>query len=183
MSENSENLLVEEENTDWDLKALHHPLAQYSEEVKIKAVTTYALTGSVNQVVKATGLRQDLISNWKTRSAWWEDALKKVRKEKQDELDAVLTQTIDEAFEEVRDRIKDGDYLRDAKTGELYRVPMKGKELAVTAAVMFDKRSLIRGDATSISSKKQDPLKEIEDKLTAFAKMSMESREKIVSEQ
>jgi len=176
MSSEDSVVKIVDKKVDWDLRALEGPHTKYSAEIKIKAATVYVLTGSVSQVMKATNLPQQRISDWKTRSAWWDDAVRKIRKEKQDSLDSIMTDTIHSAMDEIVDRIKEGDVVRDTKTGDLVRVPMKGKELAVTAAVLFDKRSLIRGDATSISTKKQEPLKEIEDKLKEFAKLAKEAK-------
>lgn len=47
---------------------------------------------------------------------------------------------------------------------------MKGKELAITLGVMYDKRALIRSQAESITSGNQDDkLKALEDKFNEFA--------------
>ena len=48
---------------------------------------------------------------------------------------------------------------------------MKGKELAVTAGVLFDKRALIRGDYTSrnISSNQERTLDALEKRMQQFA--------------
>ena len=48
---------------------------------------------------------------------------------------------------------------------------MSGKDIALTSATFFDRRALIRGDATSIQ-RKQDPLADIKGKLEAFSKYS-----------
>lgn len=171
VEENKKETLREVEE-DWDMKALNHPSSVYSAEQKMIVVTTFVLTGKTKAAAGAAGVPWDIVRAWKTKSVWWSDAVHKVRKEKQDELDSVMTNTIHDSLDAIRDRIELGDTIRDAKTGELVRIPMKGKELAVTAAVLFDKRSLIRGDATSISSRRADPLKDIEDKLKEFAKIS-----------
>lgn len=90
-----------------------------------------------------------------------------------------MTDAINQAIFQMTDRINNGDYVRDTKTGEIVRVPMKGKELAVSAAVVFDKRSLIRGDATSISSKKIDPLKDIEKNMINWHDKLIEKKERM----
>ena len=174
MSEVAE-LPVEEKELDWDLKALNHPQSKYTADQKVSAATTYVLTGSLKKAATNSGVPHQIVRDWSSKSNWWSDAIAKVRKEKQDELDASMTTTIQLAMNEAVDRIKDGDFVKE-KDGSLSRIPMKGKELAVAMAVMFDKRSLIRGDATSISSKKADPLKDIESKMMEWANKVKEAK-------
>lgn len=54
---------------------------------------------------------------------------------------------------------------------------MKGKELAVTLGVLFDKRALIRGDATShsVSISHDKKMEQLESKFKQFA-MQLEAK-------
>ena len=155
---------------DWDLTLIDDPRSTYTVEQKLRAVETFARNGNMAKTARETGIPRVTLVGWKNKSPWWPECIAKVQKIQQAELDSVMTTTINEAIEAVNDRIALGDVIRDTKTGELVRVPMKGKELAVAAAVLFDKRSLIRGDATSISGKRADPLAEIEKTMMGWAK-------------
>lgn len=143
---------------------------EYPAERKIQACTLYFMNGSMKQTAKELGMGWNTIAGWKNKSPWWEEVTGKLRREKQDELDAMMTNYIHEAQEQAIDRVKNGDFKLMA-SGELKRIPMSGRDLALTSAAFFDKRALIRGDATSIS-RRQDPLKEIQGKLEAFAKFN-----------
>lgn len=165
---------------DWDIKALAHPLSKYTVKEKIEAITLYVLHGNVREVSRRTGVPENRIHKWKSESQWWGVEVDKVRKAKQEELDAVMTSTIHTTLSELNDRVAKGDYQLD-KNGDLIRVPLKAKDLAVTAAIIFDKRSLIRGDATRITTASTNSLQELESKFKEFAK---ELKEKdVVSEQ
>ena len=48
------------------------------------------------------------------------------------------------------DRIRNGDVIRDPKTGELVRVPIKGRDLAIIGGVSFDKLRLAENQPTNI---------------------------------
>lgn len=159
---------------EWDVEALHHPNCKYDKDTKVALVTKYASSGNLKASAAACGVDYAQARSWKTRSQWWGPTIAKVQKIQQAELDAVMTSVIDKAMTEMTDRIENGDTIRDTKTGELVKIPMKGKELAVAAAVIFDKRSLIRGDATSISGKKINPLKNVQEDMLKWAKQVKE---------
>ena len=166
-------------NQDWDLSLLEHPNAKYSAKLKLRLAETYARCGNMKAAAAECGVRYDLALGWKKKAVWWAEAIIKIQKVQQSELDTVMTDAINQAIFQMTDRINNGDYVRDTKTGEIVRVPMKGKELAVSAAVVFDKRSLIRGDATSISSKKIDPLKDIEKNMINWHDKLIEKKERM----
>src|SRR3990167_4937812 len=82
------------------------------------------------------------------KKPWWKELLKEVRAAKQDELDALLTGIIMEASNQLADRVKYGNsVVTDA--GEVVKVPLKATELATAGiGIPYDKRALIRWDAT-----------------------------------
>jgi hypothetical protein len=139
----------------------------YTPEEKVQAATAYFMCGSFKQVQRDIGISWDTVRTWKDSAPWWDEIIHKLRREKQDELDVMMTNYLHEAQHQALDRIKNGDCKLD-KNGEVVRVPMSGRDIALTSVAFFDKRALIRGDATSIS-RRQDPLGDIKDKLEAFA--------------
>ncbi|MBT5219892.1 MAG: hypothetical protein HOM16_10485 [Woeseia sp.] len=61
-----------------------------------------------------------------------------------------FAEIIDESADQTLDRLRNGDVVRDAKTGELVRVPIKGRDVAIVGAVAFDKHRLILNRPTTI---------------------------------
>ena len=59
------------------------------------------------------------------------------------------------------------------------RIPMKGRDLAVTAGVLYDKRALIRGDASgrNVSSNQAKTLEALEKRMQQFATQLKEKTE------
>ena len=166
---------------DYDFMSdMYHPLAQYTPEQKLSAVLAYFETGTTRGASRICGVNQQLISEWKNKSQWWPAAYEKVKKDRQDELDANLTSLIDLAFEEAKDRIMNGDEVID-KNGEIVRRKMGGKELVTSAAIMVDKRAIIRGDPTTISANKNtDPKLLLEQLGEQFTKIAKEHLDKSV---
>ena len=58
-------------------------------------------------------------------------------------------QIIEESADQALDRLQNGDFVRD-KTGELVRVPIRGKDAAIIGAVAFDKLRLAESQPTTI---------------------------------
>lgn len=163
--------LREEEIKDYnfDLDLIGSAQSKHTTEEKINCVALYATCGSMLQVSKYTGVDYDLIRAWKCRAPWWQDTIQKIRLKQQDRLDASMTAIIDSTMKGLADRVEDGEYIQNPKTGEIARVPMKSRDLAILTGIIFDKRALIRGDATSISTTKTDSLKNVEAKMLEFA--------------
>lgn len=121
----------------------HRNQPWYSEEMRIKAACVYAVTGSAAETGRILGIKSTTIRQWKMQP-WWPQVIERIRSEKDDEIDVKMTAIIDETVAQINDRLKDGDYIYDVRTGELKRKPMGGKEIAVVTSIMIDKRNLIR---------------------------------------
>lgn len=119
------------------------------------AVTYYAITGSslkTHELMKQAGVPvpASTIRMWKNTHGWWKTVLSEVRRAKQDELDAKLTAVIMKGVDELNDRVENGNYKYNPKTGEIERVPLTSSELAKDAVgIPIDKRAIMRGDPTS----------------------------------
>ena len=154
----------------WDLKALSR--GKYTAEQKVGIVTSWVTGASLKDAARHFNVPFATVRDWKYQGVWWLDTVDKVRKDHNEDLDTYMTGVMDKATKAVVDRIEYGDYKYDNKTGDTVRVPMAGKDLAVVTAIYTEKRALLRGEATSISITKSDPLRDIENKLKEFAKFS-----------
>jgi hypothetical protein len=145
----------------------------HSEEDRIRVASVYAMTGNALRTSEITGINHATIRQWKTQP-WWPQIIDRVRREHDDELDAKISKVIDKTLKEVEDRLDGGDYHYDIKTGEMVRVPMKGKEVAVVTSIMMDKRDNIRRkEATQQDEMSiKDTLKRIAESFAQLAKAS-----------
>lgn len=166
------------DNNELDLTSLYSSRAKYTADEKLAAVLAYVMTGSVRGVVRLTGLKQQVVSDWKNNSSWWPDAYANVKKQKQEEVDGTLTSIIHAAAGSILDRILHGDEVID-KNGDPVRRKMSGKELAWVMGITFDKRALLRGDPTS-RTEKVDQKALIEELKEDFALMAKKHLDKSV---
>ena len=127
---------------------------KYTPDQRVQAVAAWIITGSSRKVEQYTGIPANTVRWWMRASSWWPVVRDKLRAVYQDSLDSKLTNIIHKSTDQLEDRIDNGNYERDRKTGNMVRVPLDAKELALAGlAIPMDKRALMRGDPTSRSAK------------------------------
>lgn len=165
---------------DIDVEFIDNPNSRYTKETKLRAVSLYLVKATLQEVAKELKIPYQTISNWKLNSPWWEEAFNKLKKERQHELEVLLSTSIHKAVEEINERFKYGDHKLD-KSGDLVRVPINAKDLSLIFSTLYEKRALIRGEATSIKVDSTTTLASLEDKFKQFAVTLKEKQ--VVSQQ
>lgn len=128
---------------------LDYALALVQDERKAEAVATYVSIGTISGTARKLGINKGQLSKWR-RTDWWAQAEFELKQQVSEEMNALMREVIVSAYTEMLDRAQNGDfqYLK----GDLVRIPMKGKDLAVIAGITFDKLQLSLGNPTSISA-------------------------------
>lgn len=159
------------ESFEFDLTDLYHPQARFTPEEKISAAMAYVATGSYTGASRICGLEPRTIRTFKEEGRWWNDVYEACKKAKQEELDAMITGVIHKSIEVLSRNLVDGDAVFHPKTGEVVLMPVGSKHLATIAGILFDKRQLLRGEATSrsVSVSKEDTMKELQSKFQEMA--------------
>ena len=159
-------------------------LSKYSTEDRIQTAVYYTITGSSLQTSKklkelhGLDIKASTIRHWKNTSNWWPDLILEVRKDFNEKMDSKLTGIMMKAVAELEDRVNNGNWKLNPKTGELQRIPLTAHELAMdTLAIPFDKRALGRGEATSRTERisSDDLLKGLEKQFRAILRLQNES--------
>lgn len=130
------------------IKKERHNNLWWPEEKRIEVATLWAVLRSVPKVSELTKVSQEVIRRWK-EEPWFHNVVQRVVKEKNDILDQKLTGVIENAAELIQERLVKGDIRVNYKTGQHYEVPMDARTLALMVGILFDKRQLLRGEATS----------------------------------
>src|SRR5690606_19539667 len=118
------------------------------------------------------------IRKWKQETPWWNQAVMEVKRAKQEQLDAKLTNLIEKTMSELRDRLMHGDEVVTGK-GKKIRKKVSARDLSVITGVLYDKRTHIRRDVDPTQDKPED-----EDTLNKlqndFEKLSREINAKVI---
>ena len=120
----------------------------FTEPEKIEAAALYAATNSIEKVHEIQGVPRYLLKRWQ-KEGWWDNVISQCRKEKNEQLDGLLTVIIDKAAKVIDDRLEFGELEKNRKTGEEFRVPARIRDATHALEVTFKQRQLLRGEATS----------------------------------
>lgn len=135
----------------------------WSESQKIEAVQAYIIFGKVPAVAAATGIPKGTISQWKLLD-WWKDMEAELRQSDDIELSGRLKKTLDKSLDVVMDRLEQGDFVYNQKTGELNRKPVSMRDAHTVTKDLIDKRRVLDNKPTQITENR------VEDRLLVLAK-------------
>lgn len=122
----------------------------WKESKRLEVVAIYLSTGSPVETSRTSGVPLPTIEGW-MRQDWWKETIEKIRSEETQQLDAKLSKAIDKALDNLMDRIDNGEYIYDQKTGKVKRMPAKMRDLNIAFNSIMDKRQLIRKQPTKIT--------------------------------
>ena len=148
-----------------NLRVRHQPGKHWPMEKKIEAVSQYLVTGNMKMVSALTGISYDLLAEWK-RKPWWAELEAEIRTSQNVEMDSKLTKIVDKSLDAVLDRVENGDFIYDQKSGEIRRKPVALKDVHRVSVDMISKRELIR-----------------QEKAPEVAKLSVEDQLKLLAQE
>jgi hypothetical protein len=88
---------------------------------------------------KAVAVPRETLKAWKNTS-WWRDLEQEVRSTETLVLASNLKKQVDKAMSLVADRLENGDYLYNPKTGEMVRKPVSLKDAHKVVTDFIDRR-------------------------------------------
>ena len=166
-------------------KTKPHQSGWWNDKKRLEVVTTYLASGSYTETAKMCNVPLPTIRKWR-ESPWWKDLIEEIQGGEGQKQDNKMTRLIDKALDSILERIEEGDYQYDQKTGRLVKVPLKARDLERVASGLFDKRQLIRKKPTNIKiseQNQQDRLLKLAEQFAEFASgKKKEKEEKLVNE-
>lgn len=130
-----------------NLAKKHKPNTTWSREARLQAVSQYLVLGNMALVSGITGIPHQLLRSWKGQP-WWKEMENEVRLTENIEMDSKLTKIVDRSLDAVIDRIENGEFFYDQKTGQVKRKPAQLRDVAKVSVDLLTKRELLRGNAT-----------------------------------
>jgi len=124
----------------------------YTEEEKRSAVAAHVVHGTLTGASKQSGIPYQTIQRWKTdHSTWWEKIAAEIWEQEGEKIRSRYGQIVDLGSIALIDRIEHGDTRVNTK-GELYRIPVSGKDMTIMVGTFQDKLNVMQGKPTSISA-------------------------------
>jgi hypothetical protein len=142
----------------------------YSDKQKLEAVQVWLLCGSMVQTAAALGIAESTIEKWRYTD-WWKELADQIKAEGRVKLTGRLQKVVSRSLDQLEERIENGDWVLDSKTGQLIRKPLLARDLTrITTDFMDSSRkldSVTKEEATAQAV--EDRLKLLADSFASFA--------------
>lgn len=156
-----------------DKSILAKTRGHWSDKQKLEAVQSYLLLGNLSLTGRILGIPEVTLRVWKTTD-WWNDLVNEVKTQERIQLSARMKQIVDASLTVVEDRLLNGDYQFDQKTGQTIRKPVNMKDAHKVAVDLQDRQEILEKSEKPVITDDH-----IEDKLlklaAKFAEMATKS--------
>ena len=136
---------------------------QWSDKQKMDAVNSYLLLGNLALTGRLLNIPEITLRVWKA-STWWKDAVAEIKASEKIELSARIKKLVDASMTVVEDRLSNGDFQYDQKTGQMIRKPVNMKDAHKVAVDMQARQDIIEKSEVQVQTEKH-----VEDKLLKLA--------------
>jgi hypothetical protein len=142
----------------------------YSDNQKLETVKLWLVSGNLQATAAALNIPYPTVRQWRY-SKWWEELVTDIRTEGTLKLSNNLKKIAERALGETLERLENGDWVMNQKTGELERKPVAMRDAYQVAAGLLDRHVALdkRPQEDAQAQKVQDRLEAL---ATAFEKFA-----------
>lgn len=115
---------------------------QWSDKQRLEAVQTFLTLGNLALTSRLLGIPEITLRVWK-RSTWWQDSVAEIRSSEKIELSAKLKKIVNASLAVVEDRLVNGDFQFDQKSGEMVRKPVNMRDAHRVAVDLHQRQEVL----------------------------------------
>jgi hypothetical protein len=123
----------------------------WPERKRIEAVTALMTLGTTTAAAAAVGIPVETLRHWK-KMPWWKEMEQQIRDDDNQELDTKFSKIIKKTLDTIEDRLENGNFQYDSKTGKMKRVPVNLRDTHRVMSDLVDKRKVIRNEPITTES-------------------------------
>ena len=142
----------------------------FSDQQKIEAVQMYLLVGSMPPVAAALRINIETLNKWRYTD-WWKELTDQIKAEGRVKLNGKLQRIVSKSLEILEDRLENGDFQYDPKTGQMIRRPVSARDVARIGSDFIDKSLRIESQAQEAAGQQavEDRLRTIAEAFASFS--------------
>jgi hypothetical protein len=153
----------------------------WSDKQKMEAIQSYLVLGNLALTSRILNIPDCTLKVWK-RSEWWKDAVEEIRTQERIELSAKMKNIVNAGLEVVADRMANGDFQYDQKTGEVIRKPVNMKDAHKVATDLQMRQEALQKATDGVSDTTseagvEDKLLKLADKFAEMATKKIEQKQ------
>lgn len=138
---------------------------QYTWSDKSKACSLYMTNGNMRTVSEVLEIPYNTLCDWKN-SDWWQQLVEEIRNAKRAKVGTKLSTIIDTSLEVVLDRLQNGDYVLNNKTGKIERRKVSLRDAATVTNNLITRQLQMEELADKMDTNKAT----VQETLTMLAK-------------
>jgi hypothetical protein len=142
----------------------------WNDTQRLEAVKLYLVTGNYAVVSAALEIPYATLNRWKYAN-WWKDLMVQLKAEETIELSARMKKLAGKALDVTEDRLENGNFQLDQKTGEVRRVPVNMKDAAKVATDLMTQQQKLEDKPVQqqIENTVNDRLAKLAEEFAKFA--------------
>lgn len=143
----------------------------WSEKERYQAASAFVVIGNYRLTAAATNIPEETIRRW-ALTDWWKEALDEIRKSSKIELTGKMSNVIQKTLLQLEDRVENGDYFYNPKTGKFERKPINASVASKITSELISKTLVLEKDITQerVSDEGlEDRLKKLKEDMLRFA--------------
>ncbi len=120
----------------------HARNATWPVEKKIEALTTYLALGNLRPVAAVTGVSHGMIKQWRI-APWWKELEAEIIASRRIASGNKLSKIVDKSLDVIDDRLDNGDFVYNSKSGEVHRKPVTLRDATTAANALMQRAAII----------------------------------------
>lgn len=147
--------------------------AEIPMEKKMELVRAYVSLGNMRLASEMVGVNPETGRYWKRTKEWWPKAVEEVKQEQRQELQGRLNKITETALSIMEDRLKNGEYILNIKTGDIIRKPVglrDANQAANNLMTQATKLEEMNSKSHTVDESTAEVLKQLANEFAKFAK-------------
>lgn len=143
----------------------------------MEAVNSYLLLGNLAMTARLLNIPEITLRVWKA-TTWWKDLVAEAKLQERVELSARVKKLVEASMTVVEDRLINGDFQFDQKTGAIIRKPVNMKDAHKVAVDMQNQREMLeKGEKVEQTEEHvEDKLLKLAEKFATMATLSVQNK-------
>jgi len=154
---------------------------QWSDKQKTEAVTSWLLLGNLALTSRILSIPEITLRVWKT-TEWWKNLVEEIKTQENIQMSGRLKKIVDASLTAVEDRLVNGDWVYDNKTGQMMRKQVAMKDAHKVSTDLMDRQLALEKATKPVTQEEQndDKLLKLAEKFAAFVTDKIEHKETLV---
>jgi hypothetical protein len=150
----------------------------WGDKQKLEAVQSWLVLGNLALTSRILGIPEITLRVWKT-TEWWKNAVDDIKLQENMQMSSRLKKIVDASLVAVEDRLMNGDWMYDQKSGQMVRKAVGIKDAHKVATDLMDRQAIIEKATKPATQEEQndDKLLKLAEKFAAFVTEKIEHKE------